>query len=58
MFLFAILAIILIILVLFMVVAIGIGGAGTIIIFGDVIVCAAIIIAIMKKLISGRRKRK
>ena len=48
MFLFAILAVIAAILVVLMVAVIGVIGAGGIVIFGDVIVCLAIIGGIMR----------
>ena len=51
MFLFIILALILLILIGIAVLAISIGGAGFIIIFGDVIVCIFIIIWLMKKIL-------
>lgn len=56
MILFTILALILLILTVITVVAISIGGSLVIVLFGDVIVCAAIIIWIMKKLITRKRK--
>lgn len=57
MFLFIILAIILSILVTITALVIAVGGAGFIIIFGDVIVCILIIGWIMKKL-TTKKKRK
>lgn len=54
MILFTMLLITLIVLTIVTVLAVSIGGAGVIIIFGDVIVCAFIIAWIMKRLI-GRK---
>lgn len=54
--LFLILLLITIILAIVTVVAVSIGGATFIILFGDVIVCVFIIVWIMKRLF--RRKRK
>jgi hypothetical protein len=56
MLLFIILALILLILWVVTVLAVSVGGAGAIILFGDVIVCMAIIIWIMRR-ISKRKKR-
>ena len=53
--LFTILLIVLLILVAITVAAISIGGAGIIILFGDVIVCILVIIWIMKRLINKRK---
>lgn len=55
--LFCILAIILLILVLVIALAVSTVGAGAIIIFGDVFVCIAIIVFIMRKIIK-KKKRK
>ena len=55
MILFTILALILIILAIITIVAVSIGGSIVIVLFGDVFVCAAIIIWIMKKLISKKK---
>lgn len=56
MFLFIILALMLIILLVVVGSVLAIGGAGFILIFGDVIVCAAILAGIMYLL--GKRKKK
>lgn len=53
--LFTILALILLILVVITIVAVAIGGAGFIIIFGDVIVCI-VLIALLIKLLAKRKK--
>ena len=50
MFLFMACVLILVILIAFLLLAIGIFGAGAIIVFGDIIVCALIIGWIIKKL--------
>jgi hypothetical protein len=55
MILFCILALILLILAVIVVAAIGIGGAGFIVIFGDVIVCM-VFIALLIKFLMKRRK--
>lgn len=55
MILFTILLFALAILVTITILAVSIGGAGFIIIFGDVIVCIFIIIMIMKKIINKRK---
>ena len=55
MILFTILSIILIVLMIGLVFAIAIGGAGAIILFGDVIVCGFIIVWIMRHLIKKKR---
>ena len=52
--LFAILCVIAIVLIIITIAAVVAGGVGTILIFGDVIVCIAII-AIIMKLILNRR---
>lgn len=52
--LFTILLVTLIFLVIGLVLAIAIGGAGAIILFGDVIVCACIIVWIMRRLLKKR----
>ena len=57
MYLFTILAIILIALTLIMTVIIGAIGAIGIVVFGDVIVCMAIIVLIMRALIIRKRRR-
>lgn len=57
MILFAILTIILLILAVVAIVAISIGGAAFIVIFGDLIVCIAIIVLIIRFLIKRRNKR-
>lgn len=57
MFLFIVLAIILAILVTITALVLAVGGAGFIIIFGDVIVCVFLIGWIMKKL-TTKKKRK
>ena len=51
MILFTILLLTLIILVAIIALAVSIGGAGAIIIFGDVIVCIVFILLIMKKIL-------
>lgn len=56
MILFTILAIILVIITVIAVLTIAIGGAGFIVIFGDLIVCAVIIGLIMKALFRKRHK--
>ena len=56
MILFTILAIMLLIVTGVAVVALGVGGAAFIVVFGDLIVCAVIIAFIIKRLI--RRKKK
>ena len=56
--LFIILAIIFMILALILVFGIGIAGAGAIVVFGDVIVCMALIVLIMRSLIKSRKKKK
>ena len=53
MILFIILALIVLLLIGFLVLAISVGGALSILLFGDVIVCIFIIVWIMKKIISG-----
>lgn len=58
MFLFVILLIIALILLGFTVITISVFGAGAIIIFGDVIVCAFIIGWIIKKLFFNKKKKK
>lgn len=55
MILFTILLIMLAIIAVITVLAIAIGGASVIIVFGDVIVCALFIIWIMKRLIKGKK---
>ena len=55
MILFSILALTLLILTVITVVAISIGGAGFIIVFGDVIVCI-VLIALLIKILTKRRK--
>ena len=56
MLLFAILLITLLVLALITVVTVGIGGAAFIVIFSDVIVCMAIIVFIMRKIINKRKE--
>lgn len=56
MILFAILAIILVIIVVVAIAALCAGGAGMIIVFADLIVCAAIIVWIMTRLIKRRNR--
>lgn len=51
MILFTILALVALFLIIFTVVAVSIGGAAFIIIFGDIIVCIAIIVWIIKKIL-------
>lgn len=53
--LFTILTLILLLLTVITIAAISIGGAVTIVLFGDVIVCAAIIVWIMKRLIKKKK---
>lgn len=53
MILFIILTLIVLLLIGFLVLAISVGGALSILLFGDVIVCIFIIVWIMKKIISG-----
>lgn len=55
MILFSILAVMLIILTVITVVVVGAAGAGFIVIFGDVIVCAVLIVFLMKRLIKRRK---
>lgn len=55
MILFIILALILLILIVFTVITVSVGGAVGIIVFGDVIVCAWLIIMIMKRIIEKRK---
>lgn len=55
MILFSILLLILLLLIVITVVAITVGGAGFIIIFGDVIVCIAFIVLILKFLWKRRK---
>ena len=55
MILFTILLFVLAILVTLTVLAVSIGGAGFIILFGDVIVCIFIIVIVMKKIINKRK---
>ena len=54
MILFSILAIVLVLLLVIAVICISIGGTAFIVVFGDVIVCAAIIIFIMKRLLNKK----
>ena len=56
MILFAILLIMLVLTTIFMVVIVGTTGAVGMIVFSDVIVCAAILIFIMKWLINRKKK--
>ena len=53
---FTLLTIILLFLIGFIVISVAIGGGVTIIIFGDVIVCIFIIVFLLKKLISRKKK--
>ena len=55
MILFTILALTLLILIVFTVIAVSLGGSVFIIIFGDVIVCAAIIVWIIKCLVIKKK---
>lgn len=57
MILFTILATILVTLLLFAVIIIGIGGGTFIIVFGDLIVCIAIIVCIIKHFIKKKRNK-
>ena len=56
MILFIIMALTVILLTVITVAALSVGGAALIIIFGDVIVCVAILIWIMKRLFGRKRK--
>lgn len=53
--LFTILVTILLTLILFAVIVIGLGGVAFIMVFGDLIVCIAIIVFIIKRLIKKKR---
>lgn len=55
MILFITLLVTLLVLAVIVVLAIGIGGAAFIIVFGDVIVCILIIVWIMKKILKRRK---
>lgn len=55
MILFTILALVALFLIIFTVVAVSIGGAAFIIIFGDIIVCIAIIVWIIKKIMKRKK---
>lgn len=55
MILFTILALTLLTLIVFTVIAVSLGGSVFIIIFGDVIVCAAIIVWIIKRLVTKKK---
>lgn len=55
MILFTILVTILLTLILFAAIFIGLGGGAFIIVFGDLIVCIAIIVYIIKRLIKKKR---
>ena len=57
MILFTLLAMILIILIAFILVVVSIGGASFIVIFGDVIVCIAIIMWMIKKIVNRKKRR-
>ena len=54
--LFAILCVVAVILIIITIAAVIAGGAGMILIFGDVIVCIAIIAIIMKLILDRKRK--
>lgn len=54
--LFAILCVVAVILIIITIAAVIAGGVGTILIFGDVIVCIAIISIIMKLILDRKRK--
>lgn len=56
MILFTILTIALILLIVIGVIALGVFGAGFIIVFGDVIICAVLIVWILKKIFFNKRK--
>ena len=56
MFLSIILSIITLILLVFVALVVCIGGAGFILIFGDVIICIALIVWIIRKLTKKKRK--
>ncbi|MCM1525234.1 MAG: hypothetical protein NC120_12345 [Ruminococcus sp.] len=53
---FSILVLTLAILIVTTVIAVSVGGAAFIIVFGDVIVCIAILIWLIKKIIEKRKK--
>lgn len=55
MILFTILALVALFLIIFTVVAVSIGGAVFVIIFGDIIVCIAIIVWIIKKILKKKK---
>lgn len=57
MFLLTMLVIIAVILLVLVVLAVGFGGAGFIVLFGDVIVCIGFIALIIRAIIKKRRKR-
>lgn len=56
MILFTILLVTAILLILFVIFAVSIGGAATIIVFGDVIVCIGIIVGIIVLAVKKRKK--
>lgn len=56
MILFIILAITLMTLIAVTILAIGVGGAGFIVVFGDVIVCIAIVVFIMSLIVKRKKK--
>ena len=56
MILFTILLIMVTLLVLFVIFAVAIGGSAAILVFGDVIVCIAIIVGIITLIIKKRKK--
>lgn len=58
MILLIILALMLLVLATFMFVAVGIGGAAFIVVFGDVIVCAVFIVLLIKHLTKKRTKKR
>ena len=57
MILFSILLLIVTILAVVTIIGIAVGGAGFVIVFGDVIVCIALLILIIKKLFFGKNKK-
>ena len=57
MILFSILLLIVTILTVVIIISVSIGGAGFIIVFGDVIVCIALLIWIIKKLFFNKNKK-
>lgn len=58
MILFTVLLLVLLLLVLFIVISVSVLGTAGIILFGDIIVCIAIIVFIMKKLIEKKKNKR